>query len=490
MFFSINFGPVQYAVEDPGIKPETAWDPKTNTRVMPTVDRGFGHIDAEALLDAGYGVATYYYGDVDPDYAEGFPNGIRARYLKPGQKDRSPDDWGSIAAWAWGMSRVEDYFETDKSIDAKRVVIHGVSRLGKTVMWAGAHDQRFAAVIASCSGEGGAALSHRNYGETIAHLTAPSRYPYQFAINYAKYAGFPDKAPMDANLLIALIAPRPLLLQTGNTDYWSDPKGEFLAEVAAGPVYKLLGKQDLGTDAWPAAKEPIFHDLGYYMHDGGHGWCLRIGASISTSSRRRYHRLANVHLGEDCPRGFGWIAGLGDRASHDEIIGSGGERSSGSGDALLVSDGCAGGADAGRDQDGSGSAERRGGRPLRGCRQSRQSHSRKPFLPTGAPVRRDCEGADGGQLGLIHAGEDGDGEQLWRIGEAGGGFGGGGEHGWASAGVNGEQFGAKRANRAHRGGDGVGDVVEFQIEKDGVAALRAGFRRSNRQPRGRAQGRP
>jgi hypothetical protein len=271
MFFSINFGPVQNAVKDPGVKPETAWDPKTNTRIMPTVDRGFGHIDVEALLDAGYGVATYYYGDVDPDYPDGFANGIRARYLKPGQKERSPDDWGSIATWAWGMSRVEDYFETDKSIDAKRVVIHGVSRLGKTVMWAGAHDQRFAAVIASCSGEGGAALSHRNYGETIAHLTAPSRYPYQFAANYAQYSGFPDKAPMDANLLIALIAPRPLLLQTGNTDYWSDPKGEFLAEVSAGPVYKLLGKQDLGTDVWPAAKQPIFHDLGYYMHDGGHG---------------------------------------------------------------------------------------------------------------------------------------------------------------------------------------------------------------------------
>ena len=138
-------------------------------------------------------------------------------------------------------------------------------------MWAGAHDQRFAAVIASCSGEGGAALSHRNYGETIAHLTAPTRYPYQFAANYANYGGFPDKAPMDANLLIALIAPRPLLLQTGDTDNWSDPKGEFLAAVAAGPVYKLLGKEDLGTDVWPAAKQPIFHDLSYYMHDGGHG---------------------------------------------------------------------------------------------------------------------------------------------------------------------------------------------------------------------------
>jgi hypothetical protein len=270
MLLSINFGAVQRAVDDPGVRPETVWDPKTNTRVEPS-GRNFGRLDAEALIDAGFGISTFYYGDVDPDYPEGFSNGIRARYLKAGQTERAPDDWGSIAAWAWGMSRVQDYFETDNSIDAKQVAIHGISRLGKTVMWAGAHDQRFAAVIASCSGEGGAALSHRNYGETIAHLTAPTRYPYQFAANYAKWAGFPDKAPMDANLLIALIAPRPLLLQTGDTDRWSDPKGEFLAEVAAGPVYKLLGKQDLGTDVWPSAKQPIFHDLSYYMHDGGHG---------------------------------------------------------------------------------------------------------------------------------------------------------------------------------------------------------------------------
>jgi len=271
MFFSINFGVVQNAVDDPGIKPETAWDAKTNTRITSPPGRGFGRIEVERFLEAGIGVATYYYGDIDPDYAAGFSNGIRARYLKPGQAERAPDDWGSIAAWAWGMSRVEDYFETDKSIDAKRVAIHGVSRLGKTVMWAGAHDQRFAAVIASCSGEGGAALSHRNYGETIAHLTAPTRYPYQFAANYGKYGGFPDNAPMDANLLIALVAPRPLLLQTGTTDHWSDPKGEFLAAVAAGPVYKLLGKEDLGTDVWPGAQQPIFHDLSYYMHEGGHG---------------------------------------------------------------------------------------------------------------------------------------------------------------------------------------------------------------------------
>jgi hypothetical protein len=272
MFFSINFGAIQNAVEDPGITPEKVWSPKTNALIVPPAGRGFGRLNVQPILDAGIGVATFYYGDIDPDYAEGFSNGIRARYLKPSETKRAADDWGSIAAWAWGMSRVEDYFETDKSVDAKRVAIHGVSRLGKTVMWAGAHDQRFAAVIASCSGEGGAALSHRDYGETIAHLTAPTRYPYQFAENFAKYAGFPDMAPMDANMLVALIAPRPLLLQTGSTDDWSDPKGEFLAAAAAGPVYNLLGKQDLGTDVWPAAKTPLFSNgLNYYMHEGGHG---------------------------------------------------------------------------------------------------------------------------------------------------------------------------------------------------------------------------
>lgn len=272
MLFSINFSAVQNATDDPGITPETVWDPKTGTRVTPPeFGKRFGHIEVLPLLEAGFGVATYYYGDVDPDMPNGFANGIRAQYQKAGQADRGPEDWGSIAAWAWGMSRVQDYFETDKDIDARRVAIHGISRLGKTVMWAGAHDQRFAAVIASCSGEGGAALSHRDYGETIAHLTAPDRFSYQFAKNYAKYGGFPDKAPFDANLLIALVAPRPLLLQTGDTDKWSDPKGEFLAAVAAGPVYRLLGKQDLGTDVWPVAGQPIFHDISYYMHDGGHG---------------------------------------------------------------------------------------------------------------------------------------------------------------------------------------------------------------------------
>jgi hypothetical protein len=228
-------------------------------------------VNVARLLDAGLGFATVYYGDIDPDFPGGVPYGVRALYLKPGQSEPAPDEWGSIAAWAWGLSRAMDYLETDKGVDARRVAIMGVSRLGKTVMWAGAHDTRIALVIASCSGEGGAALSRRNYGETIAHLTEATRYPYQFAGNYAKYANQVDRLPVDGHMLVALMAPRPVLLQTGDKDFWSDPKGEFLAAVAAGPVYRLLGKQGLDTDQMPAAGSPILHTIGYFMHAGGHG---------------------------------------------------------------------------------------------------------------------------------------------------------------------------------------------------------------------------
>ena len=269
LLLNISFSANSSSVDDPGVKPGEIWG-RDKTRV-PTPKGGFGRINPLPFLSAGIGVATFYYGDVDPDFLGGVGLGIRAKYLKSGASEPAPDEWGAISAWAWGISRVIDYFETDSGVDAKRIAILGVSRLGKTVMWAGAHDTRVGMVIASCSGEGGAALSRRNYGETIAHLVAPTRYPYQFAANYAKYAEHVDQFPVDAHELVALIAPRPVLLQTGLTDGWSDPRGEFLAAVAAEPVYKLFGKQGLGTDKMPAAGEPILHDIGYLMHDGGHG---------------------------------------------------------------------------------------------------------------------------------------------------------------------------------------------------------------------------
>jgi (4-O-methyl)-D-glucuronate---lignin esterase len=270
MLLNISFTANSSAVDDAGIKPGEIWS-REKKRVPASQGRAFGRLNVLPFLEAGFGIATFYYGDVDPDFLEGLPLGVRALYLRDGKTTPDPDEWGSIGAWAWGMSRAMDYLETDKAVDAKRVAITGISRLGKTVMWAGAHDTRFAMVIASCSGEGGAAISRRNYGETIAHLVAPGRYPYQFAANYAKYAEHVDQFPVDANLLVALIAPRPLLLQTGNTDKWSDPKGEYMAARSAAPVYRLFGKDVPESDEVPPAGKVLPSTLGYVMHAGGHG---------------------------------------------------------------------------------------------------------------------------------------------------------------------------------------------------------------------------
>jgi hypothetical protein len=224
--------------------------------------------EIEKFLEAGIGVAGYYYGDVDPDFKGGYELGVRSRYDATDESARSPDAWGAISAWAWSLSRVQDYFETDPAVDARRVAVHGVSRLGKTALWAAARDQRFAAVIACCSGKLGGALLRRNFGESIA--TAGAGADYWLAPNALTYASKEESLPVDAHMLLALIAPRPVLLQTGKYDHAADPKGEFLAAVAAGPVYKLLGKQDLGTVDWPPAG-PILNDLGYTMNNRGHG---------------------------------------------------------------------------------------------------------------------------------------------------------------------------------------------------------------------------
>jgi hypothetical protein len=269
LLLNLGFSANNTAVNDPNVKVGTVWDRKQNQRVPAT--RGFGGLNVLPVLEKGFGIATFNYSDVDPDALGAVAYGVRKQYLKEGQTEPAADEWGSIAAWAWGLSRAIDYFETDKDVDARRIAIMGVSRLGKTVLWAGAHDTRVALVIASCSGEGGAALSRRSYGETIKHLVAPTRYPYQFCANYAKWADKVNEFPIDAHMLIALIAPRPVLLQTGYTDKWSDPYGEFLAAVAAEPVYRLLGKQGLDTDRMPAPGEPILHTIGFYMHRGGHG---------------------------------------------------------------------------------------------------------------------------------------------------------------------------------------------------------------------------
>ena len=236
--------------------------------VAPARPPGRGEPIAE-ILARGFGYAILRYTEIQPDNAAGRTKGVMGLALAPGQTEFAPDEWGTISAWAWGLSRVQDYLETDRAVDAKRVAIVGHSRLGKSVLWAGAQDTRFALVYSSQGGEMGSALSRRDYGETVDDMAA--NFGYQFAGNFQKFAGHWNDMPVDAHMLIALSAPRPLLVSTGSGDKWSDPRGAFLAMVAAGPVYRLLGQTDLGTAEMPALDQPVITGtLGYLEHDGPH----------------------------------------------------------------------------------------------------------------------------------------------------------------------------------------------------------------------------
>ena len=276
ILLNLSFSANNMVVGDPGVKPGRRWDPQSRTMVETSSMRmpgpnPFG-MDAtvKKYLQAGFGFATLCYTDITPDFQDNDELGLRGLYHTPGAP-RAEDDWGSISAWALGVSRLMDYFEKDPDIDATRVALTGCSRLGKTTIWTGAIEPRIKVVMPSCSGEGGAAISRRNYGETVAHLTEPTRFPYQFCPKYGYWGDKVHEMPVDANLLVALIAPRPLLLQTGSTDIWSDPMGEWLALIEARKVYQMFGKDVPAGDELPAADQPIYTTLGFVMHEGGHG---------------------------------------------------------------------------------------------------------------------------------------------------------------------------------------------------------------------------
>jgi hypothetical protein len=270
VILTLNFMGNQSVINDPAVLLPMVWNRQTHEHEKATEDsRGRDtSFEIEKILAHGYAFATIYYQDIDPDFKEGFAYGIRPLFLKPGQTAPAPDDWGAIGAWSYGLSRAMDYIEQDKNVDPKRVAIMGHSRLGKTALWAGALDERFAMVISSCSGEGGASLARRNYGETVANLM--DAFPYWFAGNLRKYADHVDQLPVDMHELIALSAPRPVYITGAEDDRWADPKGEFLACVGAGPVYRLLGKQDLGTDQMPPLNSPILHTIAFHIRGGKH----------------------------------------------------------------------------------------------------------------------------------------------------------------------------------------------------------------------------
>jgi hypothetical protein len=226
----------------------------------------------QQVLAKGWGYATISPTSIQADNGAGLTQGIIGLVNKG--EPRKADDWGALRAWAWGASRALDYFETDKSVDAKRVGVEGHSRYGKATAVTLAYDQRFAVAFVSSSGEGGLKLHRRNWGELVENVAATSEYHWM-AGNFLKYAG-PlnwNDLPVDSHELVALCAPRPVFISAGATegDGWVDAKGMFLAGAGAGPVYKLLGKKDMGTSEFPPIETPLVDgDVAFRQHTGGH----------------------------------------------------------------------------------------------------------------------------------------------------------------------------------------------------------------------------
>jgi hypothetical protein len=223
---------------------------------------------AEQLVARGYALAAFHNAEVDPDQHDGFKNGIHG--LLDGAP-RPPDAWGTIAAWAWGASRAMDYLQTNADLARDQVAVIGHSRGGKTALWAGAQDERFALVVSNNSGCTGAALSRRRFSEKEVVARINQGFPHWFCETYKTYNDREEALPVDQHLLMALIAPRAVAVGSATEDLWADPRGEFLSLVHAAPVYRLFGRQALGTTAMPHAGQALHGDgVHYHLREGKH----------------------------------------------------------------------------------------------------------------------------------------------------------------------------------------------------------------------------
>jgi hypothetical protein len=241
--------------------------PKSDKPVPVFMTPGFGQLLPQ-VIERGYGMILCHTTQIQADKPDSYAAGIRAFYAPPGQTEPAPDEWGAIGVWAWALSCAMDYIQTDPQIDSRRVCLHGFSRFGKTVMWAGAQDQRFAITFSGQSGCGGAVIVRRGFGETVKAIN--DRFPYWFCGNFKRYGDRVNELPVDWHHLVALHAPRPVYIATADQDYWGDPRGSFLSALHAEPVYALFDKVGLGVDQWPPVNTPVGDFIGYHNRTGTH----------------------------------------------------------------------------------------------------------------------------------------------------------------------------------------------------------------------------
>ena len=285
VFLGLNFDGNHTVTQESDIPLVSGWVPNrpqlgitNNTATETSRGSSASRWPIDRLLERGYGLATFYCGDVEPDHPEGWRKGLRGAVLPSGSTAPSDADWGAIGAWAWGLSRAMDALEAHPRIDH--------SRLGKTALWAGAQDTRFALVVSNESGEGGAALARRDFGETVLRIN--TSFPHWFCGRFKSYNHNVAALPVDQHELIALIAPRPVYVASATEDLWADPKGEFLGALGAEPVYGLFGKKGLGTSTPPPPDRPIGDTIGYHNRSGKH--------DITDYDWDRYMDFADRHL--------------------------------------------------------------------------------------------------------------------------------------------------------------------------------------------------